>query len=97
MPRLRVRKLAQREINAAFAWYLRHSPGVAQSFLDAIDEAISVILEAPERQPVVRGRLRRILLRRFPYSVYYKVFSSVISVVGVIHGRRHPTKWLRRA
>ncbi len=30
-------------------------------------------------------------------SVYYKVYPQVISVVGVIHGHRHPRSWLRRA
>jgi hypothetical protein len=38
-----------------------------------------------------------VLLRRFPYAVYYKVFPLTISVVGVIHGHRHPDTWLRRA
>jgi hypothetical protein len=51
------------------------------------------IAEAPERFPVLRGRLRRLLLAGFPYAVYYKV----ISVVGVIHGHRHPDTGLGRA
>ncbi len=50
----------------------------------------------PERYPVIRGRLRRVLLRRFPYGVYYKVYPSSISVVGVIHGHRHPDTWVGR-
>ena len=48
-------------------------------------------------RPVIRGRLRRVLLRRFPYAIYYKVYPGVISVIGVIHGHRHPQTWLRRA
>ncbi len=56
-----------------------------------------VIKEAPERQPVIRGRLRRVLLHRFPYGISYKIFPSTISVVGVIHGHRHPDTWLERA
>jgi hypothetical protein len=61
-----------------------------------LDEAIRLIEEEPERHPVIRGRLRRVLLRRFPYGVYYKIYPSTISVVGVIHGHRHPDTWLRR-
>jgi len=92
--RLLVRKLAKAEIVGAFDWYHQHSPAAARRFLDAVDHAIT---EAPERYPVVRGRLRRVLLRGFPYAVYYKVYPSLISVVGVIHGHRHPDTWLRRA
>ena len=97
MRRLRVRKIARTEIVAAFQWYLKRSPTAAQQFLDGVDDAITLIEEAPEHHPVIRGRLRRVLLRRFPYAVYYKVFPSTISVVGVIHGHRHPDTWLRRA
>ena len=97
MRRLRVRKIARAEIVAAFEWYLERSPAAAQQFLDAVDAAMVLIEEAPERHPIIRGRLRRVLLRRFPYAVYYRVFPSTISVVGVIHGHRHPDTWLRRA
>ncbi len=97
MRRLRLRKIARAEIVAAFEWYLKRSPAAAQQFLDAVDAAMALIEEAPERHPIIRGRLRRVLLRRLPYAVYYKVFPSTISVVGVIHGHRHPDTWLRRA
>jgi plasmid stabilization system protein ParE len=95
--RLRVRKAARAEITAAFDWYLERSPAAAGRFLEALDAAIRLIEGAPERQPIIRGRLRRVLLRRFPYGVYYKLYPSTISVVGVIHGHRHPDTWLGRA
>jgi len=94
---VRVRKLASNEIDAAFARYLQHSRSAAERFLEAVDDALTQIADAPDGFPVIRGRLRRVLLRRFPYAVYYKVYPTVISVVGVIHGHRHPHTWLRRA
>lgn len=97
MRRLRVRKAARAEITAAFEWYLARSPRAASRFLEAVDDAMRRIEEAPERQPVIRGRLRRVLLGRFPYAIYYKVYPATISVVGVIHGHRHPDTWLKRA
>lgn len=77
-------------------WYLERSPAAAERFLEAVNDAMQVIEEGPERQPVIRGHLRRVLLQRFPNGVYYKVFPATISVVGVIHGHRHPDTWLRR-
>lgn len=94
---LRVRAQARAEITEAFEWYLARSSDASADFLTELDAALTLIAEAPERFPVVRGRLRRMLLHRFPYAVYYKVYPSVISVVGVIHGHRHPDTWLRRA
>jgi toxin ParE1/3/4 len=92
-----VRVRARAEIDEAFEWYRARSPGAASDFLDAVDHALTRIAEAPERYPVVRGRLRRLLLVGFPYAVYYKLYPRTISVVGVIHGHRHPDVWLERA
>jgi plasmid stabilization system protein ParE len=94
--RLRVRRLARAEIDAVFSWYLERSPTAAGHFLDAVDDAMQRIEEHPERYRIIHGRLRRVLLEGFPYSVFYKVYPSVISVVGVIHGSRHPDAWLTR-
>lgn len=97
MPALRVRAPALREIESAFDWYRERSSSAAEGFLDAVDEAFSQIMKAPERYPVIHGRLRRVLLGSYPYAVYFKWYPDVISVVGVIHGHRHPRSWLRRA
>ena len=94
---LRVRALARQEIETAFDWYRKRSPSAAEGFLDALDHALFQLASAPEQHLVVRGLLRRVLLVGYPYAVYYKVYPSVVTVVGVVHGRRHPRTWLRRA
>ena len=96
MPPLRVRALARHEIEEAFDWYAARSQGAGMGFLDALDQSLLSIARAPEQHLVVRGLLRRALLDAYPYAVYYKMFPSAISVVGVIHGHRHPLVWLRR-
>ena len=94
---LRVRARARPEIESAFDWYRERSPSAAEGFLSALDEALLHIADAPEQHLVVRGLLRRVLLAGYPYAIYYKVYPAVISVVGVVHGHRHPRTWLRRA
>ncbi|MEO8624089.1 MAG: type II toxin-antitoxin system RelE/ParE family toxin [bacterium] len=93
---VRVRALARREIDEAFDWYAARSSSAALGFLDALDDALLKIARAPEQHLVVRGLLRRTMLDAYPYAVYYKAYPHVISVVGVIHGHRHPQVWLRR-
>lgn len=96
MRALRLRKAAQDDIHGALEWYRQQSPTAALRFLLAVDEALESLREQPERFPVVVGALRRALLRRFPHAVYFKVYDRTVSVVGVIHGHRHPRTWLRR-
>jgi plasmid stabilization system protein ParE len=95
--RVRIRARARAEIAEAFEWYHHRSEVAAADFLAELDVAINQISEAPEQFPVVQGLLRRVLIRRFPYAVYYKCYPNGVSVVGVIHGHRHPATWLRRA
>ena len=97
MRTLRFRRIARAEIHEAFDWYLARSRPAAARFIDAVDDTVDAITADPERQRPIHGSLRRWLLIGFPYGVYYKVFPSVTSVVGVIHGSRHPDTWLRRA
>ena len=94
---VRIRAQARAEIAEAFEWYLARSSDAAAASVAAVDAAVTQIAEAPEQFPVVRGRRRRVLVRHFPYAVYYKRYPRTISIVGVIHGRRHPSTWLRRA
>jgi hypothetical protein len=37
-----------------------------------------------------------VLVHHFPYAIYYRLFPDVISVVAMVHGRRHQRRWLRR-
>jgi plasmid stabilization system protein ParE len=94
---LRVRARARQEIESAFEWYVARSSSAARGFLVAVDEAFAQIAAAPEQYPFVRGRLRRVLLHGYPYAVYFKSYPDVISVIGVIHGHRHPRIWFRHA
>ena len=97
MAALRIRARARAEIAEALEWYLARSEDASADFLAELDVAMNKIVDALEHFPVVRGRLRRVLLHRFPYAIYFKPYPTGISVVGVIHGHRHPATWLRRA
>lgn len=97
MRRLLVRRQARAELEASYGWYHERSARVADQFLEAVGEALRKVEATPEAFPVIRGRLRRVLVRGFTYAIYYKLYPSVISVIGVLHGRRHPDTWLRRA
>lgn len=88
--------LAAEEILAAFRYYLERSPRAADGFLDALEKAAEVIGAHPLGFPIVRGSLRHIRLRKFPYALYYRVVGDEIQIVGCIHAKRHPSSWRSR-
>jgi hypothetical protein len=40
--------------------------------------------------------VRRALLGRFPYAVYYRLDSDIIDVIACLHTRRSPSRWRTR-
>ncbi|MGE0438994.1 MAG: type II toxin-antitoxin system RelE/ParE family toxin [Gemmatimonadales bacterium] len=95
--RLHVEPTADSEIIEAFEWYRARSRLVARTFLETIDGTLAQIRESPELFPLVHKELRRALVPRFPYAVFFTAESDRIRVVGVVHGKRHPRRWQRRS
>lgn len=94
--RLKFQAAASREISDATAWYHARKPGLEQELLAEIDRCFDLIVEHPLRYPVVHGDIRRLLAKRFPYGVFYRVKKSHIEVLAVFHGQRDPLDWQSR-
>lgn len=87
---------AEAEINEAAAFLSLESPGLGEVFLDDLEHAMGVVAAHPDLAPLIRGRVRRKMLRRFPYSIIYSAVSSEIRILAVSHQRRRPFYWRRR-
>ena len=78
-----VRPKAEASLYAAASWYQDQEPG-STLWLDLLDEFESVlarVTEHPESAPVYEGTIRRALLRRFPYALYYVIERDEVVVV----------------
>ena len=97
MRRLIVRSLAEAEIEQAHLWYSERSPDAARLFLDEVGAMLGRIVENPGHYPEVRPHLRRARMPSFPYGMYFTIVGDIVSVVGVVHARRHPQRWSGRS
>ena len=85
---------AQAEISEAFDWYEKRSYGLGGDFLRVIGAAEEQLSRNPEAFPSIRGRFRRILLRRFPYALHFELLNDQrVSVLACLHHRRSPARW----
>jgi len=94
---LRLRPEAERDLSDAAIWYEAQLAGLGHRFLDEVENAFSAIAEAPRRYPVVHKSMRRMLIRRFPFGVYYRIEKSAIVVLAVMHASRNPRRWKGRS
>lgn len=87
---------AEAELRKAAEFYEARVPGLGARFLAEFEAAISTIQAMPEAWQIVEGDLRRYLMRRFPYGVYYRASESEIRILVVKHHSRHPDYWRYR-
>jgi plasmid stabilization system protein ParE len=94
---LRFTSLAARDVTSARDWYDAQRPGLGAEFVAAVATALDLIGRLPEAAPVVIKDVRRLLLARFPYALYYRLTEEVIEVRACLHTRRDPRRWRSRA
>ena len=91
-----IRPEAEADIEEAFRWYEAQSPGLGPAFVRAVDACLAGIERHPELYAEQYRRARRVLLRRFPYAIFYVIQAESIDVVACFHVRRDPRRWQRR-
>jgi plasmid stabilization system protein ParE len=84
------------EFLAAVGWYEQQRPGLGTEFAAACRSALAVIRDRPQVFRLVHGDVRRVLLRRFPYAIFYRYREAELLVVAVMHERRDPRRWQER-
>lgn len=91
---------ATAELAAAAEWYDARLPGLSLELLDAVEQALALIVERPaawQRDSVIAGReIRRYVMPRFPFSIVYYAVDDIIRIVAVAHARRAPGYWRTR-
>jgi plasmid stabilization system protein ParE len=87
---------AEAELIAAARFYEQKVSMLGAQFLDAADRGIGIIVEAPERWNLIAEDVRRYLIPRFPFAIYYRVHPGHIHILAFKHHSRHPDYWRHR-
>lgn len=91
--RAKFRPQARRELRDAQAWYEEQVEGLGLEFAKAVDVALDTICEHPDSFAVVDAPYRQYVMRRFPFSIVYRIAEDRVVVVAVHHQRRQPRRW----
>jgi plasmid stabilization system protein ParE len=93
---LRIRPEAANDAREAALWYENERPGLGREFLGVVRDVLGRIETMPLRFPIVLEEIRRALLPRFPFGVFFVVDDDRSTVLAIMHLRRTPTSWDRR-
>lgn len=92
---LSVSPRAEAAAHEAARWYEGRSQGLGGAFLEILDQTLVAVQENPLHCPIVHRDIRRALLKRFPYGVFFRVRSDHIRILTVMHLSRNPDRWRR--
>ncbi len=84
---------AERDLMDGFRFYELQRAGLGRYFIDAISSDIDSLEFFYGVHPVVFGQYR-LLSKRFPFAVYYRIENEVVRIYAVLDCRRNPA-WAR--
>lgn len=81
----------EEELREIVEYYNGCSAGLGDDFISDFERQILRVLSMPMHWRVVESDIRRSLMMRFPYSIYFRMIDeNLLRVLVVKHQRRHP-------
>ena len=93
---IRLTDEAEEDVKSAFQWYELKSYGVGHRFLLSLEACFSAVTRTPLGFQKIHREIRRTLLKRFPYGVFYVVDRHQLVIIAVMHHKRSQAAWKKR-
>jgi len=93
---LLIRQDAEEDILQAYQWYEKQRRRLGEDFIQCVEDTLYRIQNNPFQYSQVHKKIRRALISRFPYAIFYLIKNDSISIISVFHCRRNPQIWQKR-
>lgn len=90
MLKIEISEYAFNEIEESKDFYNLQKVGLGDDFKKDIQNAIKSISHNPNLYPQIDARVRRCLLHRFPFSIFYSTNETTAIILSVAHQHRKP-------
>ena len=87
---VQVRRAAELDIAEAQVWYDTQQTGLGAQFRSEISRVIDRLAGTPLIYQIVHRDIRRAIVHRFPYLVWYRVAAEMIIVLACTYAGRDP-------
>lgn len=87
---LKISQLAFLEIEDAKEFYNLQKPTLGDTFKNDVKNSIKSIRNFPTLYPNITNDMKRCVLHRFPYSIFYAIIEDTILILSIAHQHRKP-------
>ncbi|NBC27561.1 MAG: type II toxin-antitoxin system RelE/ParE family toxin [Bacteroidetes bacterium] len=78
-------------------YYKQFDRSLSRDFIHEFEDAVQRLIKFPKAGHPYLHQTKRIFLKRFPYSIVYKIYrDELIMVFAIMHMKRKPDYWKRR-
>lgn len=84
---------AEAEFREAFLWYLDRSPYACDGFRTEVLDTIDALETDADAWPENELGFRYRVLDDYPYTIFYDLVGTAVTVVAIAHHRRRPGYW----
>jgi toxin ParE1/3/4 len=96
MKPIRIKTEAEGELWDSVDFYEKRNPGLGLDFEQEVRRVALLIQNTPNRFPLQKDGTRKVVMKRFPFAIYYVEMTDSIWVIAVAHTRRKPWYWRER-
>lgn len=91
--RIKLSNEAEVDFDKSYEFYYEESPKVADAYFKSINLAFDYIKQNPTSFPMVHKDIRKYVVQKFPFVIYYRLLESTVQVIAIFHTSRRPEIW----
>jgi len=92
--KIRILDAAVQDLHQGYHFYEKQQKGLGDFFIDSLFSDIDSLQIYAGIHPVYFS-FQRLLSRRFPFAIYYRLDTGIVSVYAVLDCRKKPA-WIRK-
>jgi plasmid stabilization system protein ParE len=93
--KVRLLAAAQQDLVSGFRFYEAQAAGLGGYFIDSLYADIDSLQFHAGIHQIVANGYHRLLAKRFPFAIYYRLENETVSVYAILDCRRSPA-WRRQ-
>lgn len=93
--KIKILESAKEDLKEGFHFYEFQERGIGKYFLEALSADIESLRLFAGAHSIHFGKYHRLLSKRFPFAIYYRIEENEVRIYAVIDCRRDPA-WIRR-
>ena len=94
---LEISEEAEKDFDNSYEYYFNDSPEIADAFFQRINISLEIIRRSPLAFQKIHKSLRRVIVKKFPFVIYYQVVGHTIRIIAIFHTSRNPKVWTARS